>query len=121
MLHTEEMIGHLRLQRRIFLAINIAAAVAMAVLFYFIVHQQHEISKQTDVIQAQRIEAIVRECQSSNDRHDKAVHILNELLSVPGVSAARRHDTKRFTVPLISAITPKQNCNKLAEQVVPTK
>jgi uncharacterized protein YlxW (UPF0749 family) len=114
--YTEEYIHNLRLQRRIFLFINCVSAVAMGILFWAVVHQQHQITRANHAIQEQRHESIIRDCQDQNVRHDNTIKTLNKLIAnLPRDERARAETNKAFTVVLINALAPKQNCNSIAD------
>lgn len=115
---TEEGMKQLRIQRNIFLALNTAAAIAMAVLVGLVIHTNHKVNGQTAEIQRQRAENIMRDCVDQNNRHDKTVRTLDELLKKSGVSPARRAASRQTTVLLINALAPKQDCDKLVAKSV---
>lgn len=108
--YTEDYVHQLRIQRRIFLLINIIAAFAFALLYHKVTNQGHE-------IQQQRRDAIVRQCTDQNARHDGTIHTLDDLLKKSGVSEARRKASRATTVLLINAIAPKvKDCQALADK-----
>lgn len=119
--YTEDYIKHLRTQRRIFLVINVIAAVSMGILFYFIIHQQHQITRQAQTIQDERVANILRGCRSQNLRHDKTIKRLDALLKSSGVSKAKQKQSRQNTVFLIDALQPKQDCQKLVRLQVPSE
>lgn len=109
----------LKRQRRIFVIINVIAAISMAILFYFIVHQQYQIGHQTQIIQHERVEAIFRQCRDQNERHSNATATLNKLLPAR-LATPRILRSRRFTTLMINALAPYQDCNKVTQQAVPS-
>lgn len=118
--YTEEMIRSLTKQRTIFMWINIVAGLSMFILFYFSVHQQHQITHQTAVIQQERYNAVFRSCSEQNERHQSAVEALDLLLKNTGVNVKRREQSRSNTLLLINALAPVRDCKRLAERTVPT-
>lgn len=116
--YTKEVVEHLRLQRRIFLSLNTVAAVALSILFYLIVHQQHQISKQAQDIQNERARATFASCQEQNQRHDATIRQLQRVLDQSGVPLKVRRSSYRNTILLINALQPRQNCQKRVERFV---
>lgn len=101
-------------QRRVFVVLNVVAAIAFAVLFYF-VHEQGQ------TIQRERRAAVIRACQDTNERHRNTIRTLDQRIAkLPPKQRAQAMNGRDFTVQLINALAPLQDCEKLADRVVPT-
>lgn len=103
-------------ERRLYLLLVIAAAIAIGVLFGLIVHEQKQITHQTQVIQEQRYDSAIRRCEDVNDRHARTLDALTALLA-NGHSSNPQH-TQSIIVPLVNAILPYRDCKKFAEAQV---
>lgn len=99
-------------QRLTFLALNIVAAIAMGVLFYF-VHEQGQ------TIQAERRASVLRNCHDQNQRHWNTIATLDELIAqAPPARRAQAAASRRYTVLLIQALAPLQDCDALVKRAV---
>lgn len=115
---TQEVLNHLRLQRRIFLALNTVAAIAVGILFYLVIQQQHQITHQSQDIQNERARATLVSCQEQNQRHDATIRQLKKVLNQPGVPERVRQSSYRNTILLINALQPRQNCKQRVARFV---
>lgn len=110
--YTEEMVRRLVVQRRIFLALNTVAAIAMAILLVQHRHLSHQ----------QRIDrrtTIIRSCNDQNARHVETIRTLDNLIAkLPPSQRAQANRSKQFTVLLINALAPVQDCEKLADRLL---
>lgn len=80
-----------------------------------------EAKNATSNIQSQRKESIRRGCEDQNARHNNTISILNSLIAkLPPDQRARAQANKEFTILLINALAPKQNCNLLVKKAVKT-
>lgn len=110
--YSERAFDRLKTERRLFQAINIAAAIALAVMFYFI-------SNQNQTIQDQRRESILRACRDQNARHFNTIKTLDKLIAqLPESQRKQAEGSRNFTVLLIDALAPVQNCKKLVNESV---
>lgn len=75
-----------------------------------------EQGSQADEIQRQRAESIQRECRNQNLRHENTIDQLNEQIAVilkthPSRAQEIRRQVK-YTIALIDALAPHQDCAK---------
>jgi hypothetical protein len=113
---TQQTVDHLVSQRRIFMLINIAAAICIGILFWLIVDAQHRLDREDQLIQDQRYQTQLRDCRDLNRRHDHTVVMLRRLHVQGDVDLI---GDQLFIRPLIETILPKRNCVKYAEVRVP--
>lgn len=111
-------------QRDVFLALNIAAAISMAVLVILFLHLTHKVSNQSTEIQHQRIESITRSCRDQNARHDRTILALRVIvhrleIQQPAKKAQLENALKQNEL-LINALAPRQNCLVVVARAVPT-
>jgi hypothetical protein len=122
--YTEQYIKELRLERRLFMLINLIAAGALVVLFYLITHQQHEIAKQTSVIQQQRYATVFASCEDQNGRHDHTIKVLNAIITKLETANLTKKQKRQLRVSardnilLINALAPKRDCIEAAQKAV---
>lgn len=120
---TQKVYRNLVIQRRIFLTINVVAALVVGILWYGIRVQSAEnhkqnatILKQASQIQHQRRESIMRSCDDQNRRNAKTIQTLDNLIAkFPPKRRAEAEANKVYSVLLINALAPKQNCIKLTK------
>lgn len=115
----------MRTERNIFMTINIVAAIAMGILLFFILKQQGQISHEDLLIQQERAASILRSCRGQNKRHTETLKTVNVQfdLAEQGASSARIGElegSKHFTVLIINALAPKQDCLKMLHKAVPS-
>lgn len=91
---------------RIYLLIVFLLAISSSILYYKAVNLSH-------AIQNERRDTIRRECQTQNRNHDVAVETLNKLLLKSGVPKSRQEASRKFTVKLINALSPVQDCDHI--------
>lgn len=77
-----------------------------------------KVARNSAEIQQERKESIRRNCKDSNERHDKTLSRLKQLLSKSPQSEAEKTATFKSTEFIINALVPKQDCEKLVERSV---
>lgn len=97
----------------VYLILVTVAALVGAVLLYFVIHQQHQIRRESSDIQAERVASVTRSCLDQNTRHGAAVTALYALLKKSGVPKAKRDASAAPILSLIDALAPKQNCDQV--------
>jgi hypothetical protein len=106
---------------RVFMIINVVAAVAVLVGTLLFVHDRAEIRAENRDIQAQRYDAAYRSCRAQNARHDQTIRAINGLINKePSTERSRARAQIGSTLLVIDAIVPKRNCRKAAAAVVIT-
>jgi hypothetical protein len=74
-------------------------------------------------IQAQRKDSILSSCRDQNGRHDNTIRKLDKGLAAATKAhperAVQARESRSFTVTLIEALAPKQNCEQRARELVP--
>lgn len=109
---SEKVVRQLVVQRRLFIIINVVAALSIGLLFHFITNQNAEIQKQ-------RRDFVIRACTDQNHRHDATIKQLDKVIEkLPPDRKARAEATKTSTVLLINALAPKFDCEKIADLAV---
>lgn len=112
--------------RWLYIVINIAAAVAMAILFVMIQNDRSLLNREANIratqIQQQRYDATFTACTEQNQRHDKSVHRLhtiakNYIKKYPAQAAQVKASIKQ-NISLIDALVPDRNCQVVAKKAV---
>lgn len=117
--YTEQYIRDLKQLLRVFLIINTIAAVVVLLGVVLIIRQQHQITSQNEFIQQQRTENILSQCENQNSRRANTIATLNqEILSLKGKRRIRAERNEGFTIALINALAPHQNCLRLVRKAV---
>lgn len=124
--YTEQAINMLKLQRRIFLALNTCAAIAVAVLVYLFVQTDHRVNGQTKEIQKQRAESIMRGCKDQNMRHDHTFVVIKQILirqiesgklATPAGKKLFKEKGTNLTFPQIVSSVPKAQQARVSQSV----
>lgn len=72
-------------------------------------------------LQAERVESILRACRDTNQRHDRTIRSLDELIQrLPSAKRTRAVQSRAGTVLLINALAPHRDCETLARANVPS-
>lgn len=117
--YTEDYIKRINRQRKLFLLINVVAALAVGIGAYLIWHQNNEIRGQAAQIQAQRYWSVLRLCEDQNRRNE---HTIGQLKAIAKkierhASAKKRAQINQsigYNVILIDALAPVESCRKVA-------
>jgi len=110
--YTKEYIEHLEKQRKLFMIINLIAALAWCVLFYLWWTQHND-------IQHQRYASVLNTCLDQNTRRANTIRTLNHvILKLPPKQQARAAKRAQYTILLINSLAPHQNCLTVAHNAL---
>ncbi len=109
--------------RYLFMGIVVAAALAMAVLFALLLSDRNNIKREANIratqIQQQRYDVAYNSCLNQNERNSNTKATLNGLIAkLPPDQRQQAEQSKYFTLLMVNAIIPTQNCIVVAEQAV---
>jgi hypothetical protein len=80
----------------------------------------HDNTIRVKEIQASRKNSILISCEEQNSRNENSISTLNNLLSKKLIVSKEKlmqiEQTKNFTILLINALAPKQNCAQRVEK-----
>lgn len=83
-------------------------------------------SDRVDQINAERAQNVERNCDDINNRHDRTIGALDQILakrlrSAGPAERARLRTSRETTVLLIEALVPQRDCARLAREQVDSK
>lgn len=121
--YTEDYIKRINRQRKLFLLINVVAALAVGIGAYLIWHQNNEIRGQAAQIQAQRYWSVLRLCEDQNHRNKHTIGKLEEIAKkisqhVGQKERAQLKQSIGYNIELIDALAPVQRCRKIALEAI---
>ena len=99
---------------KLLVTINCCAAASVGILFYAFRVTANRVTNQTILIQQQRAEGILRNCMDQNQRHRSTIATLDSVIAqLPKSQRAQAIKNRNFTVLLIDALAPLQDCQRL--------
>lgn len=119
--HIDDLLAELQHQLILRWAFALTGLVIAAVAIYFVAHKA---SNTANLVQLERHQTVVQNCQSQNARNVKTLGTLDtkygqfEVKATPA-EKAQLQASKSFTISLINDLVPMQNCQAVGSQQAP--
>lgn len=108
----ERAIRELKFQRKVFMVVNIIAALSVAGIVVLWINQRNSIQKA-------RYLTVLNNCEDQNTRRARTIGELNVIISkLPPDKRAAAEISKGNTILLINTLAPHQNCAKVADRAI---